>query len=385
MGSEAHPPESNNIEGQLRNEGVGEILENPEKFVSWYENFKNSILEWPKKFFTENTFRNAILVTAIPFAVLKAGQLNANAEGFDSAPLDVPVVSKNIESIPQRIKPNELVNLANSNDREIFARKINYELEVFDKLSKPFNDAAGSTVFDFSGSIKAKIDESNKFVNRLLAVDDPEERIRMVNDEKKRILENGQLNFVEFAKVLPEYFVANEVALLVHELGHQAEAYRQGATHSSVSIGVLSGYTEYFGEIKNQAAVDAAGISADKAYGEFVTDSLRGKDSPSQFLAIMALAAKSNGAHYSLSTKWSESRRNLRGNDIISYSNETGIPITDLAIGLTADFLLNSDNWQLLKVAFGQEGVKIPESTIALTYELGASGPVVGAKFRSIF
>lgn len=364
-----------------------DAIGNPPQFVSWFENFKNSIATWPEEFFTDNTLRRAVIIASIPFAVFKAGQLEVGAMELDSEPLGKPVASKNIESkdIPQIVNSNELNFLENDNDREIVAQKINYELEVFKELSKSFNDATGSTIFDFSGRMKEKIDESNKLFDELSGTKDEQQRNEERDRGVKKILENGRLNFFELIKAVPEVLVAEEVALVVHELGHETEALKQGAISTSVTINLLSGYTEYFGKIKNEAELSAAGINADRAYGEFLADSLRGEESPNQFMAIMALAAKSNGMYYALANNMSGSRRNMGENDLVTYAKETNISAADLAIGLTADFLLNSDNWQLLKVALGQSGIKIPESTIALTYELGAQGPIAGVKFKSLF
>ena len=102
---------------------------------------------------------------------------------------------------------------------------------------------------------------------------------------------------------------------------------------------------------------------------------------PSQLLALSALVAKSNGMLYSLRTNLVREKR--EGDDIVNYARETNTPIGQLAWGLTADFIFDKDNWRLLKIVLGQEGVKIPKKTIVPMYELGESGPIIGIKFKA--
>lgn len=360
------------------------IIENPQGFVSWFENLKDSIIEWPEKFFTEKMFRNAILMASIPVAVLKAGQLEASAADLTLNPVELPAASKNIEeeSVPKRIKSEELIFQEEPEHREIVAQRLNYELDAFDKLSKPFNDVVGAPIFDFSGRMTEKLQEVNRFSKELSESRDKESTREK---ETHRILENGRLNFTELVKFFPEVLHAQKISVLVHETGHATEAHKQGASSTSVRINLFGGYTEYTGNIGNKAAFSAAGINADKSYGEFLVNSLREKDAPSQLSAVMALVAKSDGLYYALSTSLSTAKRNAEGNDIVAYAKETNTPVSDLAVGLAAEFLSDRDNWQLLKAALGEEGVKIPESTLSPMYELSPTGPRIGVKFRGIF
>lgn len=136
---------------------------------------------------------------------------------------------------------------------------------------------------------------------------------------------------------------------------------------------------------ESHAPISVAGINADKAYGEFLVNNLREQDSTSQLLAIMALAAKSDGMIYALGTNFLTAYKAHQGNDILNYAKETNTSPVELAIGLTADFIFDKDNINLLKIAVGEKGVKIPKTTIAPFYELGDKGPIAGIKFKGVF
>lgn len=379
------------------------IKENPDGFVGWFEDFKNSITGWPKKFFENKTIKNAVVCASIPFAILTAGKLEAGAEDIASKFIHTPTISeKTREPFRQKkLEAKELIALKNEGQKEILAKRINLELNAFDKLSEPFNKAAkeninlfpdeviekisnSEKVFDFAGRIRTKINETNLYFKEISETSDDlksEKRTRRV----KKILDDGKLNFKELAKVLPEIVLAQKMSVLVHEIGHEEEALKQGAISAKTTFNLFGGYTEYQGQLENKAAFNAAGINADKSYGEFLVNNLRDRDAPSQLMAIMALVAKSDGMFYALSTNFAKTMKEHKGNDIIQYAKNTNTSVSELALGLAADFLLDKDNWKLLNIALGKEGVKIPRITIAPMYELGQRKPIIGIKIKGVF
>ena len=169
-------------------------------------------------------------------------------------------------------------------------------------------------------------------------------------------------------------------------MGHKHEALERGAESAKITLGLGGGYTEWKGKLRGEharAAVMAAGINASKRFGEFLVNNLRESDTPSQLLALSALIAKSNGMMYSMRSNLVAGRSPC--DDIMNYAEKTNTSVSQLGLGLAADFIFDKDNWGLAKIALGQEGVKIPQKTIAPMYELGESGPIIGIKFKAVW
>lgn len=95
--------------------------------------------------------------------------------------------------------------------------------------------------------------------------------------------------------------------------------------------------------------------------------------------------AKFDGMRYVLETNFIESRKYSVGNDIMNYSKATNTSLPELTLGLVADFMLDRDNWKLLKIAMGEQGIVIPKSTIAPFYKLGEGGPSIGLEYKGVF
>src|SRR3989344_7948728 len=74
-----------------------EIKENPDGFLNWFENLKNSISEWPKSFFEDQSIKNAIIYASIPFAVLSATKQEVRAEDVVSEFINTPTITQKIE------------------------------------------------------------------------------------------------------------------------------------------------------------------------------------------------------------------------------------------------------------------------------------------------
>src|SRR3989344_1210742 len=74
-----------------------EIQENPEGFLNWFENLKNSISEWPKSFFENKSIKNVIIYASIPFAVLSATKQEVRAEDVVSEFINTPTITQKIE------------------------------------------------------------------------------------------------------------------------------------------------------------------------------------------------------------------------------------------------------------------------------------------------
>lgn len=63
----------------------------------------------------------------------------------------------------------------------------------------------------------------------------------------------------------------------------------------------------------------------------------------------------------------------------------TNTPVSELTVGLAADFILDKENWQLLKIALGGDKTKISKFSLSPMHELGEHGPMVGLKFRGVW
>lgn len=377
------------------------IQEHPQEFIKWFKDFKNSMLDWPESFFKDKKIKSSIIGSAILYSVLQAGNISAleNEEIKINNLNQVPEYEQIYETNNKlAFQPEELV-MIKADQQENLALKINAELEAFKGLDEVLNKAvskklnlfpediirkfsAGEKIFDISGRMKLKIDEANDNYSNLLSTE-PELRFEKERSNVKKILENGQLNFKELIKTIPEIVFSLHTALLVHEIGHRDEAMKQGADSASIKMGIFSGLSLYQGTIDNYAAFNAAGININNDFSEFIVSNLRDEDAPGQFLAIMALASESFGMHYSLQSNTKYNRGS--SDDIINYSEESGTSLTELALGLTADFIFDRDNWKLLEIALGKEGVKIPKATLAPFYKLGDHGPIMGIEYKGVF
>lgn len=413
----------NNTESESVKEVIDEAIEgDPRGFLSWFANLKNSITDLPKSLLENKTVKNAIIYASIPFAVLSAARQEVRAEDIISEFTNQSAISEEIktEDFRERIKADDLIAVEDQNQREVLAQKINLELSAFDKLSDPFNDATkenpdlfpkeimekiaqGEKVFNFSYQMQIKINEANDYFKEISSEENSNKKEEKQIWRNRKFLENGGLNFKELIKAFPEIVTAGTLPFLYHEIaGHEKTAAEQGVAEVQTAykiqdieklfyrLSLLKGHGTFkFTEnAKDVSAINAAGINASKKFGEFLTDNLRGDDNNSQLLAIMALIAKSDGMRYALSTHFSpdsQARKEASGNDITYYAKNTGVSVSELALGLTADFLLDKDNWDLMGIAMGKDGIKIPEATIAPFYELGDQGPMMGIKLKGVF
>jgi hypothetical protein len=368
-----------------------EIKKDPEKFIGWFKSIKDSIADWPEKFLKNKSIRNAIIYASIPFAVLEAGMPKAKAEDVVSefARTD-DAVYEQVETKPgvPQIKPEDLTGVEEEG-REVLAEKINQELAALNELDNTLNEEIEKKIDLFPQDIIEKAREKDFFniSNRVWSKIEEADKTEKSKSELVSFIKNGKLNFKKVVEIFPETFAAENIALVAHEIGHGTEALKHGAkkTETSFDPFKISRKTKWFGDVKNEAAVVAAGINADKRFGEFLVNNLREEDTPSQFLALMAIIAKSDGMGYVLRSQFSEKKRQTEDNDIVNYAKETNTPISELAIGLTADFILDRDNWKLIKIIFGEKGIKIPKTTISPMYELSESGPVIGLKFKGVW
>jgi hypothetical protein len=376
------------IEKEITEEEVDKsIKESPESFVNWFDNLKNSLSEkfYKSKALRNPRIRNALIYAYIPFALLMASGVKAETQGdVISEFVHQPKIYERERKrhVPQ-IKPEELVALEIGKQKKILAKRINTELSLLDKLSKPFNKAVDKKVFDFAGRAYLKIEESNSYFKEISELTDPRKKQEKRKKRLRKIFEDGRLNFKELTRSFGEALGALQLSILIHEIGHKTEAMEQGAESTDIKIGLFSGHARYRGKIENKAAFDAAGINASKRFGEFLVDNLRKSDRPSQLLALAALVAKSNGMFYSMKSSLGYGRD--KGDDIINYAEETNTPLSQLTLGLAADFIFDRDNWGLVKIALGKEGLKIPKYTIGPMYELGEEAPIIGIKFKGVF
>lgn len=378
------------------------IKENPAGFVNWFSNVKNILSEkfYKSKELKNPRIKNALIYAYIPFALLMASGVKAETEEDNvSKFIHRPgIYEKEKDRRVPQIKPRDLVALENEEQKELLAGRINTELCLFDELSEPFNEAVNKIVlekpellpsgkvFDFARRAHWKIEESNLYFKEISGLIDPKKKQEKRKVRVRKIFEDGRLNFKELAKTFPEALGALYLSIFVHEMGHKQEALKHGAESAKIDLGLLGGHAKWKGTFKGEtakAAVSAAGVNASKRFGEFLVDNLRESDTPSQLLALSALVAKSNGMLYSMRTNLGYER--CKGDDIISYARETNTPVSQLALGLAADFIFDRDNWGLAKIALGKDGVKIPKRTIVPMYELGEEGPIIGIKFKGVF
>lgn len=363
------------------------IKENPRGFVNWFNSLKNSLSEkfYQSKVLKNPSIRNALIYAYIPFALLMASGVKAETQGDNvSKFIHRPGIYEKEKDrrIPQ-IKPEDLIALENKEQKELLAQRINTELRLFDGLSEPFNEAIDKKVFDFAGQARWKIEESNLYFKEISELTDPKKKQEKRKVRVRKIFENGRLNFKELAKTFPKALGALYLSIFVHEMGHKKEAIEQGAKSGKIQVGLFGGYATWEGRVKDRAAVNVAGINASKRFGEFLVDNLGTSDTPSQLLALTALVAKSNGMLYSMRSISGYGKG--EGDDIINYAKETNTPVSQLALGLAADFIFDRDNWGLAKIALGKDGVKIPKYTIGPMYELGEEAPIIGIKFKGVF
>lgn len=276
------------------------------------------------------------------------------------------------------------MSVADNQQREILAERINKELFAFNKLSDSFNEEFNEKYFDFAGRMEYNIKKANQYFGEISSIENSELKKSKIKEHNKNIFQNGW----EIFKILPKAILAQKFSVLAHELGHEKEALEWGATDIKTKFSFLGGFTEYSDKSmkkESRAPITVAGINANKQYGEFLVNNLREQDSTSQLLAIMALAAKSDGMVYALGSNFLTAYKAHEGNDILDYAKETNTSAAELAIGLTADFIFDKDNINLLKIVIGEKGVKIPKTTIAPFYELGDQGPIAGIKFKGVF
>jgi len=365
-----------------------QIEEDPKKFCGWFEDLKNKLFsgDW-KELFKNKKVRNALIIASIPLAVFKAsGDVLAETDKEVMSELKsrTAITEKIDKDIPQRITPESLVSIDSKEEKIEMAQNINYELKAFKDLSDNLKQGTEleESDFDLSDRMEDNIKEANSHFEKVSQIQDNNSREKEVEIHTKKILENGKLNFSNLAKTFPEILSCFQAYYLRHEIGHRDEVESQGGKIEGFEVGFLSG--EYKTNIKVQASIAAAGINANREFGKFLTECLRSDDSPSQLNAIMALVAKSDGMLYSLKTNFSSERDNDM-NDILRYAEETGTSVQELAIGLAADFLFDRDNWQLMKVALGQDGAKISESVLKPFYRLGEKGPEYGIEFTKKF
>lgn len=228
--------EEEKAEAELNEQVIDkEIKENPEGFLNWFGNLKNSISEWPKGFFENKVIKNAIIYASIPFAVLSAAKQEVKAEDVVSEFINTPAISQEVRSeeiVKHEIKTDDLISVADNQQREILAKRINQELNVFNKLSDSFNEAFNEKSFDFAGRMKYKINEANQYFEEISSIKDNEISKYKIKEHNKNIFQNGW----EIFKILPKAIFAQKFSVLVHELGHEKEALERGATEVKTSF-----------------------------------------------------------------------------------------------------------------------------------------------------
>lgn len=175
--------------------------------------------------------------------------------------------------------------------------------------------------------------------------------------------------------------------LIAHELAHAEEQRRQEGSQAGIKLnfGIFgsgysennSGYSENKGRLRKPEMSNAAGIARSNEISDFIAQGLKSHDQNSQILAMLAVAGRLDGFLYSLRTMRGD--RTLR-NDLINFARNTDSNLEEICIGLAGDFLLNSDNWKLMKMAMGDESVKLSDNFWQCYYKLAEGGPEIGVK-----
>ncbi|MFH1175233.1 MAG: hypothetical protein V1698_00750 [bacterium] len=100
-----------------------------------------------------------------------------------------------------------------------------------------------------------------------------------------------------------------------------------------------------------------------------------------QILALLALIGGTDGFRYAFRTKFGliDPNRN-EYNDILSYGKDAGVHVNELFLGLAGDFIIDSDSWALLKMALGDEKIKLSDDFWKFYYKLGENSPEMGIK-----
>lgn len=281
---------NNEVQQEKGRELDDAILENPEGFLRWFGNLKDTISEWPKKFFENKALKNTIIYASIPFAVLSATKQEVKAEDIVSGLVNTPVITQKIDTNDvmgkYEIKADDLISIADDQQKEFLAGRINQELYAFDKLSDSFNesflennkdkkdDIGEEKPFDFAVRMKFKINEANKFFKNISDEKDGEARKYKIAEHNKNIFQNGW----NIARILPQAIFAKQFSTIAHELGHEKEALNRGAINVRTKVdlfGGLSIYNNKFMKKESRAPIVAAGINADRKYGEFLVNNLR--------------------------------------------------------------------------------------------------------------
>ncbi|MFH1255488.1 MAG: hypothetical protein V1667_03400 [bacterium] len=364
-----------------------EIKKNPKEFVSWFEQLKNSLTEADyKKIYKNNKIRKAFVLASVPFSVLRVGEAMAETKSQDivSGLANLSAISEKAETKKYAmVNSDELISVEDKSQRKKIAESINAEMGAFDNLSLELNDSLRDKKYLLPDEIIDKLGKGEKAVD--FAGNMKENIVNMEKWPKNadKIFENGKLQYSNLAKIFGESLGAFQLSVIAHELGHAEEASRQGASKTDVNINFLSGRASYEGKLKNRTVVTAAGINKSQAFGDFLADNLKSDKAPDQITAILALAAKSNGMLYSLRSQFADQA--IKNDDIAAYAKKNNISVSELALGLSAAFLGNIENWKLAGIAMGKDGVKLSDKTIAPFYNLGDSGPEYGIKFKANF
>lgn len=359
------------------------IGKNPKGFVHWFDKLKNNLTNADyKKIYKNNKIRKAFILASVPFSILRAGYAQAEAKSQDTVSefSNRPAISEIAETEKYAmIDPDRLIFLKDKIQRERIADSINMEICAFGGLSSEFNKnlrnkkgLSPDETIDFAGNMKENIETGHQ-----------DYEYARKTEKNYKMFEDGKVQYLNLAKIFGESLGAFQLSVIVHELGHNEETIKQGTTETDVDINFLGGQASYKGKIKNEAVFYSAGIKQAQKFGDFLADCLRCDKAPDQITAILALAAKSNGMLYRLKNKLLEQETDI--NDLVQYAKQSNISVSELALGLSAAFLGNIENWKLAGIALGKDGIKLSDSSIAPFYNLGDAGPEYGIQFKGNF
>lgn len=275
-------------------------------------------------------------------------------------------VFKHAEEIGQEIEPKRITaefNLLNS-----VSEVLN---EQFDSKNKDGGD------FDLAGRARNQIEAANENFERIINCDKEEAK-----KFKADFFEGGRINWQALVKAFPMVWGMDKAKLIAHEIGHREEYQKQGAKADPIKLNLAklmdAGYSKYKGTLKNPEVGAAAGIEMSNKIGNFIIDGLKSSDQNNQMLSLLALMCRMEGSLYAIKT--ASGLSDSPGNDLKIYNEETGISIDELTLGLVGNFILNSDNWKLIKMALGDDNIKFSDKFWKCYYKLAEGGPEVGVK-----
>lgn len=361
---------------------------------------------------SKRNIKKTLILSSIPLMVL-AGEANVRADelknGKQAVQAEEMMEREKVETeteIKEVLKIGEeeknltdnlsLNSIEDKKEKEDLREKIGLEITALNlvgrELDKSLREKVKKNPLLVSEDIREKCDKNEpifnfgkQMIDKIKGAEDSSQQ-----NNRLKVFENGRINFKNIAKLFPAVLAGFQTSIILHEIGQKEQAFKEGADSVDMRIGFLSGKVRIKGLEEKSPRFRASGIRKPIEFGEFLTESLKQNNSNDQLKAIFALTSKSHGFLYGIRTKLGLEWAGMPPDDIRNYAKLVGVSEREISTGLMLDFLLNKNNWRLLRIALGEEGVKFPESTVRFFYEIGSElsvkgEPVAGIKFEKKF